>query len=94
MKVITCLPAKIKAFSYVKNHHYVALEDVHGNKTKLNATGILVGDCVECKEKCLALSHQGNMNCTHCGGVVKWAWHKPQLAFIPENESMFKEGIS
>lgn len=89
MKVVTDLPPQIKAFSYVKNHHFVALEDTDGNKTKLNASGVLIGDCVECKEKCIALTNTGNMTCTHCGGAVKWAWNKPQLAFIPEHESMF-----
>ena len=89
MKVSTDLPVEIHRFVYVKNHHFIELEDKEGNRTKLNASGILIGDCQSCKEKCIALTNNGNMACTHCGGPVKWAWNKPQLAFIPESESTF-----
>jgi hypothetical protein len=83
------LPPGIKAVRYVKNHHFIELEDDKGNKTKLNASALLVGSCTSCKETCFAASNQGSMTCTHCGGAVKWAWSRPQLSFIPEHESEF-----
>lgn len=89
MKISADLPSFAHSFRYVKNHHWIEIEDKDGNKTKLNATGILVGACADCKERCVALTNQGNMTCTHCGGSVAWAWSRPQLAFVPEKESTF-----
>lgn len=83
------LPPGIKGVRYVKNHHFIELEDDKGNKTKLNASALLVGSCTDCKETCFAATNSGNMTCTHCGGPVKWAWSRPQLSFIPEHESQF-----
>lgn len=88
-KITARLPPNIKKFSWTRNHHFLELEDEKGNRTKLNASGVLIGSCLSCKERCLALTNQGNMSCTHCGGAVKWAWTKLQLAFIPEHESKF-----
>ena len=89
LKLTTSLPNEVKSMCYVKNHHYIELEDCDGNKVKLNAIGILVGTCISCKCQCVALSNQGNMWCTHCGGPVKWSWTKPQISFLPEHESKF-----
>lgn len=83
------LPKGIRSFTWVRNHHYVELEDANGNRVKLNADAVLIGECEACKERCIALSNTGAMMCTHCGGCVRWAWSKPQLAFIPEQESKF-----
>lgn len=89
MIVTTNLPAEVKGFHFVKNHHFVELEDHAGNKIKLNADAILLGQCTACQERVVALSNNGAMMCTHCGGNVKWSWSRPQLAFIPEEESKF-----
>lgn len=89
MRVTTALPEEVHGFRYVKNHHYIELEDKAGNRVRLNASAILIGVCDACKEKCVALTNMGDMRCTHCGGEVKWAWHRPQLAFIPEKASSF-----
>jgi len=89
VKIVTSLPASVKGFHFVKNHHFVELEDSEGNKIKLNAAEILVGTCTGCTQQCVALVNSGAMMCTHCGGNVKWAWSRPQLAFIPEHESQF-----
>jgi hypothetical protein len=83
------LPPTVRAFTWVRNHHFIELEDEHGNKSKMLAGGILAGECIECKAAVLALQHSGAMRCTHCSGAVKWQWSKPQLAFIPEHESEF-----
>lgn len=83
------MPASIRKFSWTRNHHFIELEDEQGNTVKMLAGGILAGECTECKAAVIALQHSGSMRCTHCGGAVKWAWSKPQLAFIPEHESEF-----
>ncbi len=88
-RVTASLPECVRSFAWIRNHHYVVLEDQEGNTTKLDATALLLGTCVECEEKVVALTNSGAMMCTHCGGCVKWAWSKPQLAFIPEHESKF-----
>lgn len=89
VKLTVVLPPSVKGVTYVKNHHYIELEDTAGNKIKLNASGILVGKCDECKTTVFALHNSGLMACTHCSGAVKWAWAKPQLAFVAEHESEF-----
>lgn len=70
-------------------NHYVELTDDKGNAIRLTASGVLLGKCAECIEIVVALSNIGMMRCTHCGGAVKWQWAKPQLAFLPEEESKF-----
>ncbi len=94
MKIETHLPSDVRSISYVKNHHYIKIEDSAGNTTQLNASAILIGDCESCQEKCLAFNRIGNMRCTHCGGYVKWAWSRPQLSFIPEKESDFNVAMN
>lgn len=92
MKVTADLPHEWKGFNYVKNHHFIQIEDQHGHSTKLNATGVLVGTCQEagCGQENLALHMMDEMACTYCRSKnVKWKWHRPQLAFIPEQESEF-----
>lgn len=83
------LPASVRSFKWVRNHHYVQLEDEQDNKVKLHAGGILRGTCTACNQVNYAASHQGAMVCTHCLGAVKWQWTKPQIAFVPESESQF-----
>jgi len=89
VKITTNLPDDVHGIVYVKNTHFIELEDDKGNRTKLNASGLLIGQCQECKERVVALTNQGKMTCTHCGSAVKWAWTRPQLAFVPEHESKF-----
>jgi hypothetical protein len=90
MKVVTSLPDFVHGFRYVKNHHFIELTDNDGNKVTLNAGGIMLGDCKECKAKVAAFENRERMICTHCGGQVTWQWTRPQLAFVPEKESDFK----
>lgn len=87
--VKTFMPPSVRAVKWVRNHHFIELEDEHGNATKLLAGGVLLGECAACQAACIALQNNGKMRCTHCGGAVKWQWAKPQLAFIPEHESQF-----
>ncbi len=83
------IPTSVRRFSWVRNHHYVELEDEQGNKAKLHAGGMLRGVCTKCNELNYAASNQGAMICTHCLGPVKWQWTKPQIAFMPEHEATF-----
>lgn len=89
MKIETHLPAEIVGFEYRKNHHWLKLKNDKGQEIKLNATGVLVGQCTVCDAMVLAFSNMGNMVCTHCQSPVKWQWTKPQLSFVPETESDF-----
>ena len=88
-RISTHLPATVRSFTWVRNHHYVELEDVDGERTRLDATTILLGDCTVCKERVVALTNNGEMTCTHCRGAVKWRYARPQVAFIAEHESRF-----
>lgn len=83
-------PEGVRSFAWHRNHHFVELEDRDGNRTKLDAGGVIIGICDMCQARLIAFSHSGAMACTHCLSTnVKWAWMKPQLAFIPEQESQF-----
>jgi hypothetical protein len=87
--VTTKLPANVRSFMWVRNHHYVQLEDEEGNTVKLHAGGLLRGVCTQCNEVNFASSNQGAMVCTHCLSPVQWQWTKPQIAFVPEHEAKF-----
>lgn len=85
------LPSEIRSFMWVRNHHYVALKDIDGNEIKLDATTILLGECVDrtCGQRFAVFTNQGEMVCPHCKGAVKWLYARAQLAFIAEHESQF-----
>lgn len=84
------LPPNIRAFTWVRNHHYVKLEDEQGNEVKLHAGGLLRGVCVSASQHVVfAATHEGAMICPHCLSAVKWQWTKPQIAFVPEHEATF-----
>jgi hypothetical protein len=77
-------------FSYGPNHHYVDLEDEHGNKSHLPATDLMRCQCTSCKMVFWVHSNLGEMRCPHCMGVAKKVWGQLQIAFVPEAESEFK----
>lgn len=81
------LPANVRRFTWVRNHHYVEVEDEQGNKAKLHAGGLVRGECTKCKAVVFATRNEGAMVCPHCLSPVMWAWSKPQLAFLPEHEA-------
>lgn len=89
MIVTVNVPTAVKGFRFLKNHHFVELQDADGNKIVLDADTILLGDCTACQAKVAAFTNAGTMTCTHCGGAVKWRYVRPQLAFIAEHESKF-----
>lgn len=90
VSVAATLNPKTRSLAWRRNHLSVKLEDKDGNWTELVASGVLVGKCTACDAGVLALEHSGKMQCTHCGGSVLWAWSKPQLSFLPEEESSFR----
>lgn len=90
VKIETHLPEKIHGVTYVTNTHFLKLHDDAEHELKLNAVGVLRGDCDDCKAELLALERSGDMVCTHCrSSSVKWRWLKLQLAFLPEHESQY-----
>ena len=90
ISVAATLNEKTRSLHWRRNHLSIKLEDKDGNWSELVASGVLVGKCTECHEGVLALTNSGKMNCTHCNGSVVWAWSKPQLSFLPEEESSFR----
>jgi len=91
MKLAADLPQHVHLMKYVKNHHYIELEDKEGNKHKVNATGLLKGECQACHYVFYSDTNRGDIVCPACQspGVV-WHWGRLQLCFIPEEPSDFK----
>jgi hypothetical protein len=90
MIVRTSLPSSIRSFKYVKNHHYIELEDEHGNKIRLIAMSLLKGTCTHCNNDVYVKTRIGAMTCPHClVASVNWVWGDAQLSFVPEKESAF-----
>jgi|SRR6185369_15689979 len=91
MKLSADLPHEtIRSLVYVKNHHYIELEDHKGNRTKLNATALNVGVCQLCHA--MVATDRGvdpDTPCMHCKGKMTWKWSRPQLAFVAEKETDF-----
>ena len=90
MKITTNLPKSVHSFKYVKNSHYIELEDDSGKKTKLLASSLIRGECQDCFYEFYSPSNQGKLSCPSCNGTVEWVWGKVQLCFVPEKESDFK----
>ncbi len=91
MNVSAKLPDEVRSFRFVKNHHYVALEDADGNKMQLDAATIMLCDCVDaaCAQRFAVFTNTGAMVCPHCKGPARGRYVRPQLAFIAESESQF-----
>jgi len=92
MKIRTNLPSRVHGITYVKNTHYIDLEDDSGHHARIDATGIVKYKCDKCKFVFWTTSNHGTMACPMCHDqdCVKPAWYKPQLSFIPEKPSDFK----
>jgi hypothetical protein len=85
-----CLPEGWKVRNYVKNHHYIELEDDEGNTYRVMATDLIRGVCIGCKMSFYVEARYGEMCCPHCRGGVNWVWGDAKLAFVPEVGSQFK----
>lgn len=96
MKFRTSLPREVHAVTYVKNSHYIELEDDDGNRTKLDASGVVKYECSGCKFMFLAFENHGDIKCPLCGvnGAAKPQWYVPQLSFVPEKPSTFTGGFN
>jgi len=89
----THVPDWVKGFRYVKNHHFIELEDKHGNVHRLAALSLIKGVCTACGGEVFVRSRLGAMVCPHCAcGEMNWVWGTAQLSFVPELESNFKTG--
>lgn len=95
MKLQTNLPPRVHALAYVKNSHFLEIEDDDGNRTKVSATGIVKYECTGCKFKFFVLTNHGEISCPLCrqNGAAKPQWMTPQLSFVPEKQSDFKGGF-
>jgi hypothetical protein len=83
------LPRGLRGFRYVKNHHYLELEDEKGNELHLPAHGVMRHYCSGCKNRWWTESNVCNF-CPSCGGTdVEKSWGRLQVAFVPERESEF-----
>ena len=91
MKICTNLPHEIHSLTYVKNHHWIELEDTKGRKTKLHDNGLLRYECPGCKFFCFTPHNNGTLLCPVCKGTdMVQQWQRIQVCFVPENESDFK----
>ena len=91
MKLTTNFPPEVHAITYVKNSHFLELEDDDGNRTKLDASGVVRYVCEKCGFIFLAFENHGNLSCPDCGelGASKPTWMVPQISFVPEKETPF-----
>jgi len=95
MKLTTNFPEQVRAVTYVKNHHYLELEDNDGNRVKLDASGVVKYECKKCGFIFLAFENHGDLACPDCGeiGMAKPTWLVPQLSFVPERPCKFVGGF-
>ena len=95
MKLITNFPSEVHAVTYVKNSHYLELEDDDGHCTKLDASGVVKYTCEKCGFLFLTFENHGDITCPSCAeqGAAKPVWYVPQLSFVPERECEFAGGF-
>ena len=90
MKIQTKLPDGVQSIKYVKNHHWIELEDCEGNKTKLNDNGMIRYECPGCQFYCYTDCNRGILLCPVCRTVnLTKQWQLLQVCFVPEKESNF-----
>lgn len=90
VRLTASLPGWVRGFRYVRNHHFIELEDKHGNKVKLHALSLIRGVCLSCGGEVFVKARLGAMTCPHCViGAVEWVWGEAQLSFVPEAEASF-----
>lgn len=89
MRVRTNLPDSVHSFTYVKNSHWIELEDTQGTKHKLLDNALLRFDCTECDFFFLTAHNPGNLHCPVCKAAMSQKWQRMQVCFIPEQETTF-----
>lgn len=90
-----------RSFKYVKNHHYIELEDADGHRIRLVARTLMKVECVnpECTSTLLIDWKPGAQEstlgvpamCLHCGSSMEYSWGRGQLTFVPEGESAYQD---
>ncbi len=101
LKITTHLPNEIHSITYVKNSHWIELEDHDGVKHKMHDNGMVRYECSDpdCGFACLTFTSHGEILCPLCSGPLVPVWHRMQVCFVPEKESAFampqtrKDGI-
>jgi hypothetical protein len=95
-KIRTNLPERIHGVRYVKNSHYLELEDEQERAWRGGATGIVKYTCQhpDCKSTYYQPSNNGKQKCPvlGCDGMALPIWHKAQLSFVPEEPSQYRDG--
>jgi len=84
------IPGTVKVFRYVKNSHYLSLQDHEGNETTLLEHGVIAYTCGACGLRWWTESNTSTI-CPSCAcSDISQVWVKPQVALIPELESGFE----
>ncbi|APU88878.1 hypothetical protein Rctr197k_054 [Virus Rctr197k] len=84
------LPPGWRIRNYVKNHHYIELEDDQGKTYRVLAVDLIKGVCQSCSQEVYVSTRMGDMTCPHCTtGTVVWVWGEAKLSFVPEVGSRF-----
>lgn len=89
MRISTNLPAAIHSLMYVKNSHWIELEDHDGRRTRLFDNALMRYTCRACAFLCLCPSNAGPLRCPLCGQTLDQEWQRVQVCFVPEDESDF-----
>lgn len=89
MKIETSLPDEINAFQYVKNSHYIKMQDNEKREIKLCAKQVMRGECPKCRYSYYTEMPPQDEHCPRCLTAMTWAWGRAQISFIPEDESDF-----
>lgn len=93
-KINAMLPAETHGVGYTENSHFIELTDRNGRKIKVDATGVVRYHCYGCQAIFLLLTNHGPLTCPVClEKKIEPRWLKPQLAFVPEEESDFRGGF-
>jgi RNA polymerase subunit RPABC4/transcription elongation factor Spt4 len=83
----TDIVGAVKAFTYVKNCHYLKITDDQGRSTTLLESGLIRYWCVDCSHLHYSPENRSAL-CPACGGTrLQQQWMRPQLSLIPEDES-------
>ena len=88
--ITTDIPGEVKSFHYVRNHHYLKLQDREGNEALLLEYGVIMYSCEACGFRWWSEENRAAVCPCCCCEEIKQQWVSPQVALLPEKESGFQ----
>ena len=92
MRITTNLPPEIHSIKYVKNSHWIELEDNDGRVHRVHDNGMVRYECKnkDCGFAMMTWQNRGSLLCPACQTArLEPVWQRLQVCFVPQKETDF-----